>query len=296
MKESGSLLGKMFSSNNSKLFPNIWSITPYVFVETWYTIGMKQSLPDFAGISDIQLRQQILNFFESQVNQIAQLTKALELANRELARLKGQPKKPHFASSNTSSISVTHLLKDKKKWNKKAKEVPVDQHVKTEQDVCICGSSKFRSLRTQTKIVQGMIIKRSNIAYHGREKQCLNCGKIYKPDLPEGSFDYSIQTLMSQLKFDGRFSHLLIHRFLTGFGIQISYGEITEIVKRNSIKLLPALNHLKTKGVSQSRFIQSDATGAKRRLKDGKVINQYLNFLGHRFLSIFKITKHYGDE
>lgn len=253
------------------------------------------NLPDFAEISDMQLRQQILNFFESQVNQIAQLTKALDRANQEIARLKGQPKKPHFASSNTSAISVTRLLKDKKKWDKKSKEAPVDQHIKTaEQEVCVCGSSKFRSLRTKTKIIQGMVIKRNNIAYHGREKQCLTCGKIYKPSFPKGSFDSTVQALMSQLKFDGRFSHLLIYRFLTGFNLQISYGEITEIMKRNSDKLLPLLNHLKTTGVSQSSFVQSDATGAKRRLKKGQVINQYLNFLGTKFLSIFKITGKYN--
>src|SRR3989338_923967 len=171
------------------------------------------NLPDFTGITDIQLRGEILNFFESQASQIAQLTKALDLANQEIARLKGQPKKPHFTTGNKSSISVTHLLKDKKEWNKKKKEVPVDQHIKTaEPEICVCGSSEFKSLRTKTKIVQGMIIKRNNVAYHGREKQCLNCGKIYKPSFPKGSFDSAVQTLMSQLKFDGRFSHLLIHR------------------------------------------------------------------------------------
>jgi len=52
------------------------------------------NLPDFTGITDIQLRGEILNFFESQASQIAQLTKALDLANQEIARLKGQPKKP----------------------------------------------------------------------------------------------------------------------------------------------------------------------------------------------------------
>lgn len=253
------------------------------------------NLPDFAGITDRHLRRQILNFSESRVKQITQLTKALEPANREIAYLKGQPKKPHFASSNTSSTSITNLLRGKKNWNKKAKEVPTDQHIKTaEQEVCVCGSPRFRSLRTKTKIVRGMIVKRNNIAYHGREKQCLNCGRVYKSDLPEGSFDDSIRTLMSRLKFDGRFSHLLIHRFLTGFNIQISYGGITEIIKHNSAKLLSSLDHLKTKGVSQSSFVQSDATGARRRLKDGKVINRYLNFLGTRFLGIFKITGKYN--
>ena len=45
---------------------------------------MQQSLPDFAEITDKQLRRQILNFFENQARQIAHLTKALDLANQEL--------------------------------------------------------------------------------------------------------------------------------------------------------------------------------------------------------------------
>lgn len=258
---------------------------------------MQQSLPDFAKITDTQLRQQILNFLESQVQQIAKLTKALELANEEIARLKGQPKKPHFASGKNLSISVTSLLRKKKKWKKKVKGVSVDQEIRMETlEVCECGSHEFRSLRTKKKIVQGIIIRRNNILYRGSDKQCVKCGKICRANLPKESFDDSLKTLMSQLKFEGRFSHLLMHRFLTGFGIQISYGEITKILRENSIKLLSALTHLKTTGVRQSSYVQTDATGAKRRLKNGKVVNQHLNFLGTRFLSIFKITRRYNAE
>lgn len=256
---------------------------------------MIQSLPDFASIADTHLREQILNFFESQATQIARLTTALEQANQEIRRLKGQPQKPHFGSGKKPSISVTSLLREKKHWQKKKKAVLVDQEVSLpEPELCSCGSSMFRSLRTTTKTIQGISMQRDNIAYHGRETQCARCGKRYKPAFPKASFDASLQTLISFLKFDGRFSHLLIHRFLTGFGIQISYGEITEILKRNSSRLLPALKYLKTTGVNQSSYLQSDATGAKRRLKNGKVLNQYLNFLGTKFLSIFKITGRYN--
>ncbi len=262
---------------------------------------MHQSLPDFASITDTQLRQQILNLFEAQAKQIAQLTKALERANQEIAKLKGQPKKPHFSKGGKASISVTGLLQDsnKKSWKKKAKEVPIDHHegVAT-QEVCECGSHEFYTVRTSTKVVQGMIIRRNNIAYHGKTKRCANCGKIYQPAFPEEtrglSFDSTIQSLSSHLKFDGRFTHPLIYRFFTGFGVQISYGEITEILRRNSNKLIPAMQHLKTAGIRQGRYVQSDATGEKRRLKSGRIINQHLNVLGHKFLSIFKITRRYN--
>lgn len=239
----------------------------------------------------------VLNGFEDCLRLLGKQQELIERQQAEIAHLKGQPKKPHFSPGNKPSISVTPLLRDKNKWQKKAKDLPVDRQLAiAEPEICVCGCSRFKSLRTKQRIVQGIIIKRNNVSYHGREKQCLNCGKIYKAKLPQGSFDDSLQTLMSQLKFDGRFSHLLIHRFLKGFGIQVSYGEITNILKHNSDKLLSCLKYLKTAGVRQSSYIQSDATGSKRRLKGGKVLNQHMNFLGTEFLSIFKITRKYNGE
>ncbi len=252
---------------------------------------------DLSGIADVPLRNQIANAFEVVAKQIVTLTKALEVANAEIARLKGQPRKPQFPDQpTTGSISVTGLLDTNKKlWKKQKKEIAIDKHKEIPApDACVCGSTQFRSLRTKKKIVQGIIIKRETIAYTGRDLQCLNCLTIVHAALPKESFDAAIQTLVSQLKFDGRFSHGLIHRFLIGFQIQISYGEITQILKRNSKKLLPALQQLKMIGVRNSSVVQSDATGAKRRLKTGKGVTQYLNFLGNRFLSIFKITKKYN--
>lgn len=268
---------------------------------------MQPSLPkiDFADITDPHLARQmtqVLNFVEWQSQQLAKLTTALEQANQEIARLKGQPKKPQFPASKKPSISVTEFLSeetDKKRWQKKAKEVPIDHEVDVaKQEVCDCGSREFVTIRTTTKVVQGMVIQRNNIAYHGRTQRCKRCGKIYQPAFPRESkglsFDSTIQSLASHLKFDGRFTHPLLYRFFTGFGVQISYGEITEILRRNSKRLLPVMTHLKTVGVKQSRYLQSDATGAKRRLKNGTILHQHLNVLGHKFLSIFKITRKYN--
>jgi hypothetical protein len=194
------------------------------------------------------------------------------------------------------------LLKTiKNVWKKKAKEVPIDHHKDAAaQEICVCGSQAFTTIRTTTKVVQGISIQRNNMAYHGKTKQCLNCGKVYQPAFPQDakglSFDSSLQTAVSFLKFDCRFTIPLLHRFLTGFGIQISVGEIAEILKRNSQKLIPSMNHLKTTGVKKSQYLQTDATGIKRKLKKGKVVSQHLNILGHQFLSIFKITRYYNTS
>lgn len=277
---------------------------------------MKIELPEinFAAIGDRLLVgkiHQLLNTIEGLLKQIGTLTKQLEEAQQEIARLKGQSKKPHFDAKSTGkekkpSCSITAFLTkgmQKKQWHKSSrkKELPIDTHVPVaEVEICTCGSQEFRSVRTETKIVQGMVIRRNNVAYHGRTKRCITCGRIYKPAFPAASkgllFDSTIQTLISHLKFDGRFSHLLLHRFFTAFEVEISYGEITQILKRNSKKLIPSFLHLRVVGIKKGKYNQTDATGSKRMLKDGRIINQYLQVVGHKFLSIFKITRKYNAQ
>jgi len=110
------------------------------------------------------------------------------------------------------------------------------------------------------------------------------------------SFDSNTQTLASFLKFSCRFTHPLLYQFFTGFGMQISYGELTTILTRNSQKLHPAYTHLRTTGLYKSRYLQSDATGAKRKQKASQQIEQqFLHIVGNQKLSLFKITKKYNS-
>ncbi len=259
-------------------------------------------LPNISA-KEVTTLEEAKNLIEQLMQLCRKQQETTEQLQAKIARLKGQPKKPHFSKGGKTSISVTGLLKDtnKKQWKKKAKEIPIDQHKEVPaQEICECGSKKFLTIRTDTKVVQGMIITRNNIAYHGKTIQCVNCGKVYQPVYPDDSkglsFDSTVQSLVSYMKFDGRFTHPLLYRFFTGFGVQISYGEIAEILKRNSKKLKPTMQHLKTTGVAKSRYVQSDATGIKRLLKNGLVVHQHLNILGHQFLSIFKITHKYNAE
>ncbi len=264
-------------------------------------------LPDI-NLTGITTLEKALNVIAQLLLFLKKQQEKIVVLEAEVAKLQGQPKKPHFPSSQKTSISVTSFLKDtpdtKKNWHKSSKKqsLPIDQEIDLPlQTECTCGSTDLGIIHSQTKIVQGMIIKRNNIAYHGKEQQCRNCGKKYKPLFPKEtsgfSFDTTIQSLVSFLKFGCRFTHPLLHRFLTGFGIQISYGELTGILQRNSKKLQPALVQLKTIGIKQSSYTQSDATGGKRKnQRTGEIRHQYVHVLGNRLLSIFTITRTYNAK
>lgn len=225
-----------------------------------------------------------------------------ELLKAENARLKGQPRKPQFNNNKQNSFGVSKLLKADKKWSKGTKKgtLPIDSHVNLpEETICSCGSHKFKSLRTHTKIIQGMLMQRNNTAYHGRDKQCLRCGKIYKLKIPREikgvSFDPALKSLISYLKYACRMTHPLLQRMLTGFSIQISSGEISEILLKNGQGLNPTYRHLKEEGFEKAKYLQSDSTGTKRKeKKTGKIRNQYIQVISNKLLSVFAVTRHYN--
>lgn len=272
--------------------------------------GISINLPDInvEAITNLQEAKKIitllLNIIEQQAKQITILEKKIILLEKEIAILKQQPRKPEFERPQNTSFSASKLLKKDKKWHKSSKKgsIEIDQDVSLpEVDRCVCGSTEFATVQTTTKIIQGMLIKRNNTAYHGRKKKCTNCGRIYMTNIPEDvkglSFDSDTQTLASFLKFACRFTHPLLYRFYTGFGMKISYGELTEILHRNSRRLHPAYSHLRNVGIKQSSYIQSDATGIKRKqLTTNEIMNQHLHFVGNKFLSLFRITKLYNAE
>jgi hypothetical protein len=249
-----------------------------------------------------QILKQVLNSFEQLFQLYQQQDKEIIELKQEIARLTQQPKKPQFSRTQKSSFSATKLLKRKdKQWHKsERKPIEIDQYVQLpEVDTCVCGSTEFETINTTTKVVQGLLIKRNNTSYHGRKKKCKSCGKIFTAklllEIKGLSFDNSTRSLISFLKFACRFTHPLLYNFLTEFGLDISYGQLTEILHKNSGKLHPAYTHLRTVGIKQSSYIQSDATGTKRKqLATNNIINQHLHFLGNKLLSVFKITKRYN--
>jgi len=247
-----------------------------------------------------KILKQVLTSFEQAMERIEGLEKENVLLKQEIARLKKQPKKPQFPQA---SYAAPKQRQEKEKQWKKSKrgKIEIDNHMQLpEIEQCSCGSTTFKTITTTTKIVQGLVIARNNTAYHGRRKQCISCGKVYSTSIPEDvkgvSFDSTTQSLISFLKFNCRFTQPLLHRFFHEFGVQISSGEIQHILKRNSHKLHEGYLHLRKQGLYKSRYLQSDATGAKRKQKASQHIEQqFLHIVGNTKFSLFKITKKYNS-
>lgn len=245
----------------------------------------------------------LLNVIERMAESINKLMEENTRLRRENARLQRQPPAPLIASGrqSTTNHSSNDLLKEGHGiWRKSAKKrhIPIDATVAVSETArCSCGSPHFISLRTREKIIQGIMIRRNNTRYQGRDRRCVNCGKIYRAQFPPQTrgveFDGNLRSFISYLKHFCRMTEGLILAFLTDLGISISHGEITHILAENSGKLASSYAHLRVWGIKKSRYLQTDATGRKRRATT--MLSEHLQFVGHAFLSVFTITASYNS-
>ena|SRR3989344_3253274 len=262
------------------------------------------SLPNIQeAIATIRTLPEALNVIEQLMSINHQLIQRIEVLEREVARLKGQPKKPTYASSSSQSSASLRTQLQEKTHHKSVKDIPID-HTETlsEVDRCTCGCADFISVRTWEKTVQGIIIRRDNVRYRGRDKTCRGCGTLWRSALPAGTaghqFSPELKSWISIFKYDCRLSEGLIHRLLSGMGVAISRGHINELIGDNAQKLECSYTHLKVWGIKLSAYFHTDATGHLRQIvgRGGKMVTEHLQIVCHRFLSLFRITRRYNAK
>jgi regulator of replication initiation timing len=267
---------------------------------------MSISIPEIniADIKDRNLAEQIeklLNVIELLFAENERLQKENRELRDEIAKLKKQAKRPVFSSTDYSATKRDINPKPKWKKGKKKGTIHIDRVVELEEvKKCICGCKDFLQVRTVKKVVQDIVITTANTQYTGTDKKCRKCGKIYKAPLPNEikgvQYGTTLRSWVSCLKFDFRMSEGLIHRFVTEVGIQISKGQLSNIILQNGKKLTLGFTHLIVEGIKKSSYIQTDATMHKRKktIYSQKIAHNHLHFIGHQLLSIFKITKRYN--
>src|SRR3989344_1193911 len=99
------------------------------------------SLPNIQeAIAAIRTLPEALNVIEQLMSINHQLIHRIEVLEREVARLKGQPKKPTYTSSPSSRSSVTPRIPPQEKTHHKSvKDLPIDRtETLPEVDRCTC--------------------------------------------------------------------------------------------------------------------------------------------------------------
>jgi hypothetical protein len=243
----------------------------------------------------------LMNLIEAIYKENEKQAREIQQLKDELARFKKQPKRPSIQIT-PKDYSSRKQIQGQKNWQKQSKPVEVDREEQLpEVQKCTCGGSEFTVVRTWNKIVQGLIIKRDNIKYLGRDKRCLACGTVHQSQLPTGvngsSFSPQLRSWLSVFRFGCEMSELKIQRFLGSLDVKISKGQLNEILLSNGQRLGAAHAHLKVWGFKIADHLHSDATGlVKQILTTGRRVKKHLQFVGHDQLSWYKITRRYNAQ
>jgi uncharacterized small protein (DUF1192 family) len=222
---------------------------------------------------------QLLSIIELQIKEI-------QLLKDEIARLKGQKPKPKIKPSILEKQSSAAKKKNRKKRAKKSKKIEVHEVVPIEPEHIPAGST-YKGY--QDYLVQDLIISNWNICYR-RMRWKTPDGRYIVGSLPdEISGTHFGPTLTAFILYQYYGCHVtqpLIAEQLKELGIEISTGQISNIIINNKERFHTEKDQILATGLQISGHINVDDTGARHNGANG-----YCTHIGNDLFAWFKSTE-----
>jgi uncharacterized small protein (DUF1192 family) len=222
---------------------------------------------------------QLLSIIELQIKEI-------QLLKDEIARLKGQKPRPKIKPSILEKQSSTVKKNKRKKRNKKSKKIEIHELVPVEPEHIPVGST-YKGY--QDYLVQDLIISNWNICYR-RQRWETPDGKYIVGRLPdEISGTHFGPTLIAFILYQYYGCHVtqpLIAEQLKELGIEISTGQISNIIISNKERFHAEKDQILATGLKISGHINVDDTGARHNGTNG-----YCTHIGNNLFAWFKSTE-----
>jgi len=211
----------------------------------------------------------------------------IQLLRDEIARLKNQKPRPKIKPSPLETPPNRGKRKKRKKRRKKAKTKKMEIHdvVSIKPDNLPDGS-KLKDY--QEYIVQDLIIGNWNTCYR-RQRWQTPSGEYVLGQLPEnvaGShFGPTMRAFILYQYYGCHVTQPLIKEQLHELGVDISTGQINNIIINNKDRFHDEKDRILSTGLKLSSYINVDDTGARH---DGH--NGYCTHIGNDYFAWFKST------
>ena len=211
----------------------------------------------------------------------------IQLLKDEIARLKGQKPRPKIKPSRLETSSKKSKTKKRKKRPKKSKTKKIEIHeVIPIPPEDLPESSKLKDY--QDYIVQDIILGVWNTCYR-RQRWQTPPGEYVSGQLPEhvsGSHFGSTLTAFVLYQYYGcHVTQPLIKEQLYELGVDISTGQINNILIKNKERFHEEKAQILSTGLKASSHIHVDDTGARH---DGQ--NGFCTHIGNDYFAWFKST------
>ena len=227
----------------------------------------------------------LLAFIEQQHTTILRQQADIEALKAEIARIKKLPPKPKIRPSRLSTDKKGKETKKSNTSRKRKKKLTIHETVIIKPDNLPTGS---RLLGYEDYTVQEIIIQPNNTCYRLARYQTPD-GQIVRGVLPEelqGShFGVTLKGYILHQYYHQRVTQPLILQQLTEWGIEISSGQISNILTHDKDTFHQEKDELLRAGIDNSSYIHVDDTGSRH---DGK--NGYCTHIGNESFAWFSST------
>ena len=218
----------------------------------------------------------ILNKLDEAENQINALKEINQKLRDEINRLKGEKGKPNIHPKQDKKDNDKKKKKDRlnRGCDKKKKDVDIHEHKSIYPDkTSLPKDAKYKGSRNV--VIQDINFNLNNTRFSLHKYYSPSEGKTYegKPPLAYNYSSYGpgIHSFILQFHYEARMTQNIIHRILTGMGVQISEGEISNIII-DSKNFEEEKEHVREEGIKRGLFQQIDDTGARLNGKNGYTI------------------------
>ena len=225
---------------------------------------------DLSGIHEenaLKLVKMLLNQIEEFSIELRKARKEIQELRDETNRLKGEQGKPDIKSNTPqpaakhSSEKERHKTRERHKKSKKA-NIVIDREevLKIDREI-LPGDAVFKG--HEDVVIQDIALQTENVLFHKEKYYSPFEHKSYLAGLPagyEGQFGPGIKTLTRTLYFGSQMTEPKILEFLGHIGIQISPGQISNMLIKGQEEFHAESDAVVEAGLRSTPYQQTDDT------------------------------------
>jgi hypothetical protein len=226
-------------------------------------------------IQDLEGAQQaivmLLNLVETLKTESQALREQNQRLRDEVNRLKGEQGKPNIKPNRQKGVSANHSSEperrqpQKRKKRRKLGRVKIDRIEELDvEPERLPADAEFKG--HEEVVVQDLRMDTDNVLFRKRKYYSASEGKTYLAELPpgyQGEFGPSIKSLAIVMHFGMQTTEPKIREFFGHFGIQISSGQLSNILIKDNETFHAEKDAIYEAGLRSSPWQHIDETGAR---------------------------------